>query len=490
MKQCDLVQVDRCIWEIPQTYRADMRVPARVIADEAMLPSLFTDDCLTQLVNTTTLPGVVRFTVAAPDIHSGYGAPVGGISAIDASDPNGVISPGVTGYDINCGVRLLTSQMHTDEIMPHLDSLLQTMYKMCPSGTGDNSRFTLSQRELERILADGTQGLDGLDSRFVQPGDVAHTESEGKLPNADPTHVSRRACERGYHQLGTLGAGNHFLEIGRVAEIPNTPEARAAAEAFGLWEGQVTVFIHCGSRGLGHQVATDYIKEHQQAVKKYQIELPDRQLVCAPLHSPEGQAYLAAMACAANFAFANRQVLTSLMREVFAQVFRKQRVTPELNLCYDLAHNIAKEEQHTVGGKQKRLIIHRKGATRAFGPNHPDVPAVYRSVGQPVLLPGSMGTSSYVLVGAERAMEQSFGSCAHGAGRVRSRSAMRKQVKGEHVRQTLKKQGVLVRSGSTKGLSEEAPEAYKDIHTVVRTVEQAGLARIVARLEPLAVVKG
>lgn len=485
LRQTDLRQIETCIWEIPASVRRDMHVPARIVASDALLADMLADDCLTQLVNTATLPGITRYALAAPDAHSGYGAPVGGIIAMDMNDEQAVISPGVTGYDINCGVRLLTSNLQAHAIRPYLKTLLESMYRTCPSGTGDNSRITLKRQKLEDILRHGSQALD---ATIAPKEDSAHTESNGCLPGADPSHVSERAFERGYRQLGTLGAGNHFLEIGRVAEIPD--EAQAVARTFGLVEDQVVVFIHTGSRGLGHQVATDYIKSHQHAVDTYGIALADRQLVCAPVHSPEGKAYLAAMRCAANFAFANRQMLTALVREAFEQVLLRVGVSPTLRLLYDLAHNITKVEQHTLDGIPTKLLIHRKGSTRAFGPDHADVPPAYRAVGQPVLLPGSMGTASYVLVGTNRAMQETFGSCAHGAGRRHSRTAMRKKVQGQQVRQSLTSRGILVQSGSVKGLAEEAPEAYKDVDLVIDAVERSGIARVVARLEPLGVVKG
>jgi tRNA-splicing ligase RtcB (3'-phosphate/5'-hydroxy nucleic acid ligase) len=478
----DLRRVGEVVWEIPASFRDDMRVPARVYVSEALLDDALDDRSLEQLVNATTLPGVVGATIAMPDVHQGYGFPVGGVAA--TALPDGVISPGAIGYDINCGVRLLASEIDADQARPFLDSLASALYRNCPSGVGRGGRYHLTTTEMNAILRDGahwcvTQGL-------ASEHDVTHTEEQGRMPGADPDTVSQQARDRGRDQLGTLGSGNHFLEIDRVAATYD----EAAADAFGLRPGQVVVLIHCGSRGLGHQVCTDYVREFQRAVQRYGIVLPDRELVCAPLSSPEGKRYLAAMHCAANFAFANRQALAAQVRESFEQVFRKSGLPVALRQVYDVAHNMGKVERHTVDGRQIDVCVHRKGATRAFGPGSADLPEDYRDIGQPVLVPGSMGTASYVLAGTAGAMEQTFGSTCHGAGRLLSRTAAKKQLRGEQVREQLNAQGIHVRAGSMAGLAEEAPLAYKPVEQVVEVVERAGIARIVARLEPMLVVKG
>jgi tRNA-splicing ligase RtcB len=478
----DLKRVSKYIWEIPATFRADMRVPARIYASEAMLPDVLKDQSVEQLINATTLPGVVQYTIAMPDVHQGYGFPVGGVAATLL--PDGVISPGAIGYDINCGVRLLASELDATEAEPFLDTLATTIYQTCPSGVGQGGRYKLNNHELNKVLSQGAKWC--LSQGLATPQDIEHTEEQGHLEGADPERVSAQARDRGRDQLGTLGAGNHFIEVDRVATVYDP----ASADAFGLWQGQVVVQIHCGSRGMGHQICTDYVREFQKVVARYGIKLPDRELVCAPLSSPEGEAYLAAMRCAANFAFANRQVLAALIRESFERVFAGSGLSSTIRQVYDVAHNIAKIEQHEVDGKRLRVCVHRKGATRAFGPGAPEIPADYQAVGQPVLVPGSMGTASYVLAGTVGSMAQTFGSTCHGAGRMLSRTAAKKRVQGAEVRRQLNERGIRVRAGSMAGLAEEAPFAYKQVEQVVEVVERAGIAHIVARLEPLAVIKG
>ena len=482
VSKADLKRIDTYVWEIPQSYRSDMRVPARVYASATLLEKALTDRSLEQLVNATTLPGIVGYAIAMPDVHQGYGFPVGGVAATEL--PSGVISPGAIGYDINCGVRLLATGLDEEEVEPYLTDLARTLYHNCPSGVGKGGRFRLSDREMDDLLARGAAWC--LDRGLATKDDLIHTEESGRIPGADPAKVSTRAKARGRDQVGTLGAGNHFLEIDRVAET-YFPEA---ADAFGLRPGQVVVLIHCGSRGLGHQVCTDYVRRFQKSLAKYGIRLPDRELVCAPLDSPEGQDYLAAMRAAANFAFANRQTLAHLVRESFEQVLAGTGLPFDLYQVYDVAHNIGKIEWHQVNGRRVQVCVHRKGATRAFGPGHPEIPQDYRDVGQPVLVPGSMGTASYVLAGTQGAMAQTFGSTCHGAGRNLSRTAAKKQVRGEVLRQELTQRGIRVQAGSLKGLAEEAPIAYKPVEEVIRVVEGAGIARAVARLEPLAVIKG
>jgi tRNA-splicing ligase RtcB len=478
----DLTRIDPYVWEIPRRYRADMRVPARIYASQTLLEKALTDKSVEQLVNATTLPGIVGHAIAMPDVHQGYGFPVGGVAATRL--PDGVISPGAIGYDINCGVRLLASDLTAAEIEPHLNELATVLYQTCPSGVGEGGRYRLNAQEMDDVLARGAAWC--LDNDLAAAEDLLHTEGMGRLPGADPAKVSQRARERGRDQLGTLGAGNHFLEVDRVAET-FAPDASAA---FGLRPNQIVVLIHCGSRGLGHQVCTDYVRDFQAALGRYHIQLPDRELVCAPLNSPEGAGYVAAMQAAANFAFTNRQTLAMLIRESFERVLAPAGLPFALRQVYDVAHNIGKIEWHEVNGQRMQVCVHRKGATRAFPPGNEEIPPDYQPVGQPVLVPGSMGTASYVLAGTQGAMQQTFGSTCHGAGRTMSRTAAKKQVHGETLKQELNRRGIRVRAGSMAGLAEEAPMAYKQVEEVIEVVEGAGIARAVARLEPLAVIKG
>lgn len=478
----DFRRIDRFIWELPKEARQDMRVPARLFADAELLEDAFRDRTVDQLINTATLPGIVRYALAMPDFHQGYGFPIGGVAAMRTD--TGVISPGGVGYDINCGVRLLGTYLDQEEVSPYLQDLTTALYQACPSGVGGKGRVRVSDRALDELAIEGARWA--LKRGLARPEDLAHTEEEGCLPGADPSKVSPRAKERGRPQVGSLGAGNHFLEIDVVEEIYD-PQV---AETFGLRQNQVVVQIHCGSRGYGHQICDDYVKSLQGAVRKYGLTLPDRELVCAPIDSPEGRAYFGAMASAVNYAFVNRQVLAMGVREAFERVLAGRVRNFDLFQIYDVAHNIAKFEEHTVDGKAVRLCVHRKGATRAFGPGLPQVPRDYQDVGQPVLVPGSMGTASYVLVGTQKAMDLSFGSTCHGAGRVMSRSQALKTIWGADLRRELEEQGIVVRAGSDKGLAEEAPAAYKDVSRVVEVVHGAGLAHKVARLRPLAVIKG
>nr|WP_290666990.1 RtcB family protein [Ardenticatena sp.] len=482
MRKSDVKRISEYVWEIPADYRADMRVPARLYASESLLDDVLNDRSLEQLINVATLPGIQKYAIAMPDIHQGYGFPIGGVAA--TALPDGVISPGGIGYDINCGVRLLASDVHEDEARPYLEDLATLLYQYCPSGVGRGGHFPLSKKEIERVAAEGARWC--LKNGYADEDDLQHTEEGGCIEGADPGAVSKTARDRGRQQLGTLGAGNHFLEVDVVRAIYDG----AAAAAFGLFEGQVVVQIHCGSRGYGHQIATDYVHAFQQAVHKYGITLPDRELVCAPLDTPEGRDYLAAMRCGANFAFANRQMLAFQVRRAFEDVFMREGLPWDVRQVYDVAHNIGKIEQYEIDGVTRTVCVHRKGATRAFGPGRPEVPEDYRHVGQPVLVPGSMGTASYVMVGTNDAMAHTFGSSCHGAGRHMSRRQARKAIGGNTLRQQLEKRGIVVRAGSLRGLSEEAPFAYKDVVEVVDVVEKAGIARKVARLEPLAVIKG
>jgi len=478
----DFHQVDNYTWELPTSYREDMRVPVRLFADSDLFSAAFGDRSIEQLVNTATLPGIVKYAMALPDVHQGYGFPIGGVAGIDADD--GVISPGGVGYDINCGVRLLASHVDAEEIEPFREDLMSALYQSCPSGLGGDGRVRVNKSELDNLLGNGASWA--LKQGLARKEDIEHTEEHGNLPGADPGQVSERAKERGLSQVGSLGSGNHFLELDVIQEIYN-PDV---ASALDLRKGQIVVQIHCGSRGFGHQVCDDYVKSLQSAVKKYDIYLPNRQLVCAPIDSPEGRSYYGAMACAVNYAFVNRQVLAMGVREAFERVLVGKVSDFDLHQVYDVAHNIAKFEEHTVDGGRKKLCVHRKGATRCFPPGHEAVPAAYRDVGQPVLVPGSMGTASYVLVGQQKAMDLTFGSSCHGAGRTMSRTQARKEVWGHDLREELEAGGITVRATSMKGLAEEAPLAYKDVSRVVETVHSLGLAHKVAKLKPLGVVKG
>jgi tRNA-splicing ligase RtcB len=478
----DLRRIDAYLYEIPPSFRTDMRVPARFYADESLLDGVLGDRSLEQLVNTATLPGVVQHVLAMPDMHQGYGFPIGGVVA--TAMPDGVISPGGVGYDINCGVRLLASHLDAEEIKPHLDDLASALYANCPSGVGRGGAVRLTTGELDQVMEKGARWA--VKRGFGSALDLEHTEEGGGLEGADPEKVSARARDRGRDQVGTLGAGNHFIEVDVVDQVAD----EAVAQCLGLFRGQVAVQIHCGSRGLGHQVCTDYVSRFQKVIRKYGIDLPDRELVCAPLSSSEGRDYLAAMKAAANYAFANRQVLAHHIRRSFEQALAGKVKRPELFQIYDIAHNMAKMETHSVAGRNMEVCVHRKGATRAFGPGSDALPAAYRDIGQPVLVPGSMGTCSWVLVGTETSMSQAFGSTCHGAGRTMSRHQAKRSVQGPALRRELEAGGIRVRAGSMAGLAEEAPTAYKDVDRVVDVVHGAGLARRVARLTPLAVIKG
>ncbi len=482
MLKQEFVKITEQIFEVPVTYRAGMRVPARVVADERILEAALGDNSTEQLVNTTMLPGVVRYALAMPDIHQGYGPPIGWVIPIDAA--TGVISPGATGYDINCGVRLLRAEVEADEVVPFMDGLVRALFNNVPSGVGKGGALRLSDHDMEGVLEDGARWA--VRKGYGVQEDLEVTEEGGAMPGADATTVSPSAKARGRDQLGTLGSGNHFIEVGKVTEIFDP----AIAEAFGLFAGQVVVWIHSGSRGLGHQVCTDYVKRMQKSVRDYDITLPDRELVCAPFTSPEGQEYFAAMAAAANFAWANRQAMAHLVRQTFDDALAGKVRRRELHQLYDVTHNIVKRETYEIDGVARDLIVHRKGATRAFGPGRVEVPRAYRAVGQPVLVPGNMGTASYILVGTETAMTTTFGSACHGAGRAMSRSKALKQVDGHMLQERLARAGIVVRGGSWDGLAEEAPEAYKNVDLVVNVVHQAGIARKVARTVPLGVIKG
>lgn len=478
----DFKQINKYLYEIPRSFRADMRVPARFYADAELQKAIQGDRSLEQLVNTATLPGIVKYALAMPDMHQGYGFPIGGVVATQL--PDGIISPGGVGYDINCGVRLLATQLEKEEAAPYLEDLASALYANCPSGLGKGGHIKLKAGELDLLVVKGAKWA--LKRGYATESDLERTEEGGCLEGADPGKVSDRAKNRGQDQVGTLGSGNHFIEIDMVDRIFDEPIARR----MGIFHNQVTVQIHSGSRGFGHQICSDYVKRLQKTIQQYGFSLPDRELVCAPLSSPEGQDYLAAMKAAANYAFVNRQVLTYHIRRSFEQVLAGKVKNHHVYQVYDIAHNMARIEEHEVDGRRIKVCVHRKGATRAFGPGSSIVPGIYRDIGQPVLVPGSMGTASWVLVGTEGSMAQTFGSICHGAGRVISRSKAKKAVRGAKLREELEACGIHVRVGSMSGLAEEAPSAYKDVDRVIEVVHGAGIAKKVARLIPLAVIKG
>jgi tRNA-splicing ligase RtcB len=469
-------------WEIPSSYRPDMHAAVRIFATRRLLEKSLDDLSIEQALNVATLPGVVGCVLVMPDMHQGYGFPIGGVAA--TRYPDGVVSPGGIGYDINCGVRLLSSYIHFDDAEYHLDALASALNQYCPSGMGTKGLIALSDKELDAVCRQGAGWA--MKNGMASKEDLIRTEEGGCLNGADPAKIGPRAKERGRSQLGTLGSGNHFLEVDVVDQVF---DAKAAA-SMGLEEGCLALSIHCGSRGFGHQICTDFVQSYQTVAKRYAIRLADRELACAPLSSPEGQDYLAAMRSAANYAFANRQILAHRARQAFEDALRGKIKNPHLNQVYDLAHNIGKIETHLVDGEPMKVCVHRKGATRAFGPHTPGLPEDFAGIGQPVLIPGSMGTASWVLAGTESSMERSFGSCCHGAGRVMSRSAAKRKVRGDQLKEELESGGIHLRAGSMSGLAEEAPQAYKDVDEVVETVVGAGIARKIARLRPVIVVKG
>ena len=478
-----LERIDAVSWRIPKSYRAGMRVDGIVYADDQLIDSIRDDQALEQVANVAFLPGIQTASLAMPDIHWGYGFCIGGVCATDP-DEGGVISPGGVGYDINCGVRLIRSNLSRQDVEPVQTRLVEELYRQVPTGTGRGGKYRFSPQELRRLMREGVGFL--ADRELAVESDLEHTEARGCLSGAEPGYVSDRALERGYDQCGTLGSGNHFLEVQLVDSIHD----EAAARAMGLAKDMVVVMIHSGSRGLGYQVCDDALKMLRGAPAKYGIELPDRQLACAPIDSPEGRQYIGAMGAAANFAWCNRQLLMWQARECFEKIFGRSWQELGMSLVYDVAHNIAKFEQHAVGAKRKRVWVHRKGATRAFPPSHPETPAAYRAIGQPVIIPGDMGRASWVLVGQEGSMQRTFGSACHGAGRVMSRTAAIKHAQGRRIDRELADRGIIARARSWKGLAEEQPAAYKNVDLVVEVVHQAGLAKKVARLRPIGVIKG
>jgi tRNA-splicing ligase RtcB len=465
------------IYEVPIGHRPGMRVPGRVFVSEALL-GMVEPGTVDQVANVATLPGIVKYSMAMPDAHLGYGFPIGGVAAF--REEGGVISPGGVGFDINCGVRLLRTDLDHEAVEPLVSTLIDALFDAIPSGVGATGRLHVSDQQLTEAFLSGARWA--VDQGYGVRDDLAHCEENGAMKGADPSQVSVKARKRGRPQLGTIGSGNHFLEIQRVDEIFD----EGIAKKFGLHEGQITVMIHCGSRGAGHQICTDFLEVLSRAVHKYSIDIPDKQLACAPIGTPEATRYFSAMVCAANYAWANRHIIAHWTREVFEKYFG----SPKLDLIYDVAHNVAKIEEHDVDGKRERLYVHRKGATRAFGPSRSEVPEVYRNMGQPVLIPGSMGTPSYVLCGTDKALDLTFGSACHGAGRVMSRSQALKTFAGQDIRAALLREGIKVKATHPSMLAEEAPQVYKPSSEVVDVVHNLGIATKVAKLVPLGVSKG
>jgi len=476
-------KIDDYHWEIPRSYKQGMRVPGLIFASESMLNHIWEEQVFQQVANVAFLPGIVGYSLAMPDIHWGYGFPIGGVAATRIKD--GVVSPGGVGFDINCGVRLLRTNLTEEEVRPKIEKLIAELFVNIPSGLGSTGKIRVSEPELDKVLVKGSQWAVG--KGYGEAKDIVFSEESGCMKGANPDKVSSKAKKRGIPQLGTLGSGNHFLEVEVVEEIYD----REAASVMGISDvGQVLVLIHTGSRGFGHEVCSDYVRLLGEAVKRYGISLPDRQLACAPVESPEGQDYLAAMACAANYAWTNRQCIAHWTRESFTKVFGKSQQELGLEQIYDVTHNIAKIEEHTINGKKQTLCVHRKGATRAFPARHPDIPEIYKHIGQPVLIPGDMGRYSYIAIGTEIAMQESFGSTCHGAGRMQSRAAAKRSLRGSDVAQALAARGITVKTGSMGSLAEEASEAYKDVSEVIEVTHKAGISLKVAKAIPIGVIKG
>jgi len=469
-------------YQIDADSNLGMKVPVRIYANEALLQKMLSDRTIMQARNVASIPGIVSHSVVLPDGHEGYGFPVGGVAAMDAEE--GMISPGGVGYDINCGVRLLRSNLNEQTVRSKLKDLVNDLFSSIPSGVGSKGAVRLTNSELDEVLVNGVNWA--IEHGYGSPNDSDVCEENGKIPNADPNKVSDKARKRGAPQLGSLGSGNHFLEIQKVAEIHD----EEAANRMGIKEGTITVLIHCGSRGFGHQVCSDYLRVAEQAMEKYNINLPDRELACVPNNSEEGESYRKAMFAALNFAWSNRQMITHWTRKSFERVFDQTESDLDMNLVYDVAHNIAKVEKHKVDGEERKLVVHRKGATRAFPSNHAEIPSKYRDLGQPVLVPGSMGTSSWILLGKSNSMDLSFGSTAHGAGRTMSRSKARRNFTEENVKKSLNDKGIFIKALTRDGVVEETPEAYKDVDSVVNVSHNLGIATKVAKLVPIGVIKG
>ncbi|AEG18837.1 RtcB family protein [Methanobacterium paludis] len=477
----NLKKIRDCVWEIPTSYKDGMRVPGRIYLDDEEIKTV-EKGALDQVSNVACLPGIQKFSIGLPDIHFGYGFSIGGVAAFSAR--TGVISPGGVGFDINCGVRLLRTNLTEEEVKPRISELLDTLFKNVPSGVGSKGKIRLKEGEIDDVLENGAQWA--VENGYGWESDLKYLEENGRMESADSSKVSDKAKKRGIPQLGSLGSGNHFLEIQRMDEIFD----EKVAKTFGIEKDQITVMIHTGSRGCGHQICSDYLRTMDKAYKKYNINLPDRQLACAPVDSQEAQDYFGAMAAAANYAWTNRQMIVHWVRESFEQVFKRDAEDMNMGIVYDVAHNIAKKETHKIKGRDTEVYVHRKGATRAFGPGRKEIPAEYRGVGQPVMLPGTMGTASYILHGTETAMEETFGSTAHGAGRKMSRSGAKREYRGEEVKEALARKGIIIRANSMPVVAEEAPGAYKDVDKVVEIAHKAGISKLVGKMVPLGVAKG
>ena len=478
-----LRRIDKYVWEIPKGYKKGMRVPSRIFADEILLQKMESDLTLEQVANVAMLPGIYKYSIVLPDGHQGYGFPIGGVGAFDAE--NGVLSPGGVGYDINCGVRLLRTELDFQDVKPVIRQLIDKLFRYVPSGVGSRGRISLSISELDEVLEEGVDWA--IEHGYGWEEDRNFIEEKGHMKTADASKVSNIAKSRGRNQLGTLGSGNHFLEVQVVDKIYNPK----IAEALGITRvGQITVMIHTGSRGLGHQVCSDYLKVMERAMRRYNVRVPDRELAAVPVTSKEAQDYFAAMSAAANFAWTNRQLIMHWTRQAFKEIFKKSPDELGMYLIYDVAHNIAKLEEHVINSVRRKVYVHRKGATRAFPPGHPEIPHKYKSLGQPVLIPGSMGTASYVLIGTPKAMELTFGSTAHGAGRLLSRAEAVRRYRPYQIESQLAKQGITIRAANVRVISEEAPGAYKDVDRVAEVSHRVGIATKVVRLRPIAVAKG
>jgi len=478
-----LEKIDEYRFRIPKTYKPGMRTDGIIYINENMLPNLLKDQALEQVANVAFLPGIVKYSLAMPDIHWGYGFPIGGVAATDVEN-GGVVSPGGVGFDINCGVRLVKTALFYEQIKDKIEELINALYRATPAGVGSKGQIRVNEAEERKIMIKGAAWAVG--RGYGTGADLECTEENGQMKNPNPDIISARAYERGKAQSGTLGSGNHFLEV----QVIDTIYEEKIANLLQLAKGQITVMIHTGSRGFGHQVCDDYLRVMLNCLKKYRIDVPDRQLACAPVKSREGQDYLAAMSCAANYAWANRQILMHITRNVFEKFFGQSWESLHMNLIYDVAHNIAKIEKHMINNKEKTLCVHRKGATRAFGPEHPAIPQRYRAIGQPVIIPGDMGRNSYLLVGTQQAMDETFGSTCHGAGRLKSRSQAIKTLDRQQILRELKEKGIVIRAAGRETISEEAPQVYKDINEVVNIVHNAGISKKICRMRPLGVIKG
>ncbi len=475
-------KIGNMTYKIEKDETLGMKVPVIIYADDQLLEKMMTDRTIKQAVNVSTIPGILQNVVVLPDGHEGYGFPVGGVAAMDAEE--GMISPGGVGYDINCGVRLLRTNLKEQDVRPKLKELVNDLFNSIPSGVGSKGAIRLSNSQLDEVLVKGVQWA--IDNGYGTKNDAEVCEENGHMDKADPNKVSDRARKRGAPQLGSLGSGNHFLEIQKVAEIHD----EEAAKRMGIEQGQVTVLTHCGSRGFGHQICSDYLRISEQALKKYNISLPDRELACVPNSSEEGESYRKAMFAALNFAWSNRQMITHWTRKSFERVLKQSEADLGMNLVYDVSHNIAKVEKHTIDGKQKSVVVHRKGATRAFPANREEVPKKYRDLGQPVFIPGSMGTGSWILLGQPNSMNLTFGSTAHGAGRTMSRTKARQNYTESQVRKFLSDKGIEVKALTRDGIVEETPQAYKDVDSIVNVSHELGIATKVAKLVPIGVIKG